>query len=413
MKNTVILIPAYKPEEKMLELLAVLAGYMKTAEEEQKTEPAVSQEDQEDTDQIRGIVVVDDGGQEPYAQLFEKAQALGCLVVHHEVNRGKGAAIRTGIQAAVDRFGPEIRIVTADADGQHLPEDILHVAQVLSEEAGKKKPALVLGVRDFSGGDGAKVPMRSRLGNRITSAFFLFTTGKACRDTQTGLRGIPAALLPMALATEGNRYEYEMNFLTAAVRKYRLVQVPIRTVYEDGNHTSHFRPVRDSLLIYRKPIRYVAVGAGSAVVDWSVFLVMLRLFGISAFRAGASAAVYAAGSTVASEAAAAAAAEAAAETVERAGASGLSAAVARICSGIFNFECNRHWSFQSGGHAGREVVRYIILFGANLLCNAGIVSAATLVAIPAAPAKFVADVALFVVNYQVQKHWVFRKPVNR
>ena len=263
MVKTIILIPAYKPETKMLDLLEALRGKSSSLSGGDRAGNS--------DNQIDGIVVVDDGGQEAYRDLFAKAEDMGCLVVHHEVNRGKGAAIRTGIRFAMEHFGEEIRIVTADADGQHTPEDILRVAGQVKANDSSAKPVLVLGVRDFSGID---VPARSMLGNRITALCFRISTGISCADTQTGLRGISAGLLPLALSVDGDRYDYEMNFLTEAVRRARLIQIPIRTVYEEGNKTSHFRPVRDSLLIYRKPIRYLAVGAGSAVVDWFLFLLI-------------------------------------------------------------------------------------------------------------------------------------------
>ena len=380
MVKTIILIPAYKPETKMLDLLEALRGKSSSLSGGDRAGNS--------DNQIDGIVVVDDGGQEAYRDLFAKAEDMGCLVVHHEVNRGKGAAIRTGIRFAMEHFGEEIRIVTADADGQHTPEDILRVAGQVKANDSSAKPVLVLGVRDLSGID---VPARSMLGNRITALCFRISTGISCADTQTGLRGISAGLLPLALSVDGDRYDYEMNFLTEAVRRARLIQIPIRTVYEEGNKTSHFRPVRDSLLIYRKPIRYMAVGAGSAVVDWSLFLLIMGIFHISAFDGESPAEV----GTVAAGIIA--------------GASGAAAALARIGSGIFNFTVNRNWSFQSRGNAGREFVRYLILFGANMVANAAAVSIFSYTGLPAALGKFLADVGLFVINYQVQKRWVFAR----
>lgn len=381
MGKRIVLIPAYKPEDKMLRLLESLKEYQDAEKEADR--------------EIDGILVVDDGGQESFRALFEAAEAMGCRVVHHRENRGKGAAIRTGLQAAMEFFGPDIHVVTADADGQHLPADIVRIARTLSEKNGKtaERPALVLGVRDFSG---KEVPARSMLGNRITAAFFRFATGTACSDTQTGLRGIPAALLTLALETEGDRYEYEMNFLTEAVKCADLIQIPIQTVYEEGNRTSHFRPVRDSMLIYKKPLRYAAAAGSSALVDWALFLIFMKLSGVSAFSSGI-------GRT----------AGASAGVGSAAGKAGISAAAARVGSGAFNFEINRHWSFQSRGHAGREAVRYLILFGSNMLCNACMVTAFSYIGMPAALGKLAADTVLFIANYHIQKRWVFHAPRKR
>ena len=112
--------------------------------------------------------------------------------------------------------------------------------------------------------DKEDVPPRSSMGNRITSAFFKLCTGVACSDTQTGLRGIPSSLIPLALSTKGDRYDYEMNFLMAAVKKVPLVMIPIETVYMNGNEQSHFHPVRDSFLIYKEPLKKVGLGLAAA-----------------------------------------------------------------------------------------------------------------------------------------------------
>ena len=462
MGKTIILIPAYQPGAEMPDLLKALTRYLRDSRSG-----------------IVGIVVVDDGSGEPYQPLFAAAQALGCQVVHHEKNCGKGAAIRTGIRAVVDSFGEDVHVVTADADGQHRPADILRVATVLGEEAAsadgnrpadilrvasvlgkeaasadenrpadpeadertqdtvpQEKPVLVLGVRNFSG---ETVPFRSRFGNRFTAAVFKLSTGISCGDTQTGLRGIHAALLPLALATEGDRYEYEMNFLNEAVRRADLVQVPIETVYEKGNRVSHFRPLRDSLRIYGKPLRFLISSLAGAFVDWFLFLVLLKMFGIPAFssafssgrRGTAGAGRFAWGNTVGNEALlgrAAGAGHLAWENTAgnealfgRAFASGTGAAAAssmpvlaasvlsRLGSGTVNFLLNRYWCFGSRGHAGAQALRYLALFIANMLCNACAVAGLVSAGVPAALGKAVADVALFLINYQIQKRWVFRK----
>ena len=239
----VIIIPAYAPDEKLIGLLEAL-----------------------ERSGLTRIVVTDDGSGPEYTPVFIRAGELGCVVVRHQHNLGKGAAIKTGIEKAVREFGPGIGIITADADGQHLPQDIIRISDALTAY----RDHLILGVRDFSG---ENVPIRSAFGNRLTSALFRFGTGITCSDTQTGLRGIPPKLVPLALSTEGDRYEYEMNFLVEAVKKTPLIMIPIETVYEDGNAGSHFRIVRDSLMIYRGPL--IKLGAGIAAAGLGAFVVSL------------------------------------------------------------------------------------------------------------------------------------------
>ena len=232
--HIVICIPAYEPDERLIDIAESL----------------------ERSDLTR-IVITDDGSGSEYTPVFIRAEELGCIIVRHEHNLGKGAALKTAIEKAVRQFGTEIGIVTADADGQHLPRDIIRVCDALAGNPDH----LVLGVREFDSGN---VPARSAFGNRITSALFRLGTGISCSDTQTGLRGIPPALLPLAQRVKGDRFDYEMNFLVEAVKSAPLIMIPIETVYERGNAGSHFRPVRDSFLIYKESLQKLAAGLAAA-----------------------------------------------------------------------------------------------------------------------------------------------------
>ena len=216
MDNIAILIPAYQPDAKLLDLVDALRAW------------------------FQHIVVVDDGsteGQQVFDSIRDKVEAL--LV--HPANRGKGAALKTGL-AWMRAHLPDIAgVVTADADGQHRPEDIRRVAEATTTQKG----GLVLGVRTFEG----PVPFRSRWGNGWTRLLFRMLTGLAIRDTQTGLRGIPADLLERAAALPGDRYEYETRMLVDARHHASPpLQVPIKTVYLEENKASHYRPFRDTLL---------------------------------------------------------------------------------------------------------------------------------------------------------------------
>lgn len=193
-----------------------------------------------------GVVLVDDGSGPDSAAVLDETTGLGCTVLRLDTNQGKGVALKTGLRHVRAEF-PGRPVVCADPDGQHHIKDVLTIADRLGEDR------IVLGVREFGGAD---VPWRSRFGNRLTSDLFRAATGRELRDTQTGLRGFPAGLLPWLAEVPGERYEYEMNVLIEAVRRgVPFDEVAITTSYEDGNSSSHFGSVTDSARIYAPLLR--------------------------------------------------------------------------------------------------------------------------------------------------------------
>lgn len=343
--QAVILIPAYDPNE---QLLKTVKGLLAAG--------------------VGPIVVVDDGSSSSCAAYFDALEELGIPICRHSRNIGKGAAIKTGIRYIMEHYRRCVGIVTADADGQHSPEDICRVA----ERTVRAGDALVLGVRDL----GRKgTPWNSLLGNRITSLIFRVITHIRCPDTQTGLRGIPAGLFPLALATEGDRYEYEMNFLLDAVeRKFELDMIQIQTIYMDGNSSSHFRIIRDSFLVYRRPLTFLFGSAASSLVDLAAFVFFLRvLFQNDRDRLFAA------------------------------------SVLARLLSGCVNFTLNKRLTFRSRGDTLREGWRYLCLFLAVMLASSAGVSLLGRLPVPALLIKIVVDSLLFVGSYIVQRKWVFRR----
>ncbi|MBQ3864600.1 MAG: bifunctional glycosyltransferase family 2/GtrA family protein [Clostridia bacterium] len=245
---SVVLIPAYKPDEKMITLLHQLAEYPFPA-----------------------IVLVDDGSGEEFAEVFRQALAVSDKVqlVSHAVNLGKGAALKTGINYCLVHY-PTCGIVTADCDGQHTPEDIGRVADTMETEPDK----LIVGGREFKG----KVPARSMFGNTIMRTAFALSTGVRVRDTQTGLRGLPPEIAGKCLSISGNRYEYEMNMLLQMPSwGYGIKEIPIETIYIEDNASSHFHPFRDAMRVFSRLLLFAASSIVSFAVDYILYAVFLGL----------------------------------------------------------------------------------------------------------------------------------------
>ena len=314
------------------------------------------------------ILVIDDGSAGENQHLFKTAEKLGAVVCHHETNLGKGAAIKTGLTKVTETFPDVSCVITADGDGQHSTADIAAIAK--ATEA--MPAALTIGSRNLNKDT---TPLKSRIGNQISAAYFRFLTGISCADTQTGLRGIPRQFLGLAGEIKGDRYEYEMNvLLEMAQRKIPIQMIPIRTIYVDDNKNTHFRPVRDSLLVFRQPLRFIVTSLSSSVLDlllFTLFVVMLS-HGSSNVMA---------------------------ET-----------AAARCLSGVFNFVLNKNWSFGATGKSQREFIRYLLLFFFIMLLSGSIVTVLnmTLHHVFVTVIKIFVDSALFLLSYKMQHIWVFR-----
>lgn len=239
-----ILIPAYKPDNLLIVLI------------EKLIEKGITE-----------IIVVDDGSGPDHEKIFDSVRNNKyCRLCSHAVNLGKGRAIKTGLNYAIANFPDLAGVVTADADGQHLPEDILKVKNKLIEFPRN----LILGCRVFD----KTTPLKSKLGNEITKKVFHLLTGVKASDTQTGLRGIPSRYILECLKLSGERYEYEINMLVSCGRnKISIVEVPIATVYIDQNRSSHFNPVLDSIKIYFVLFRFVLSSLSTALLDFIVFII--------------------------------------------------------------------------------------------------------------------------------------------
>ncbi len=187
-------------------------------------------------------LVVDDGSSD---ETSERAREAGAVVVRHAVNRGKGAALRTGLEWAHER-GVET-LVTLDADGQHPPEEAV---RLLLHEA--PADALVLGVRDLVR---AGAPRPNQLSNRFSNWVLSGYSRQRLRDTQCGLRRYPVAQT-LELAPRDDGYAFEAEIILRVARSGRpIAQLPIEVIYPpEDERVTHFHSVRDPARIVRRVV---------------------------------------------------------------------------------------------------------------------------------------------------------------
>ncbi len=192
------------------------------------------------------VFVVDDGSTDGTA---EAAREAGAKVLAHAVNRGKGAALATGLRAA-HAHGYRMA-VSVDADGQH-PAAEARAVLFADDDPG----ALVLGVRDLGH---AGAPRANRFSNGISNHFLSRFARRPLLDTQCGLRRYPVEST-LALDARAHGYAFEAEALLLAARTgVRIVELPVRVVYPDERErTTHFDSVRDPARIIYVVLRTLA-----------------------------------------------------------------------------------------------------------------------------------------------------------
>lgn len=214
--RTIILLPSYQPEETLFVLSKGL------------------------NDLGFKVLIVDDGSGENYKHIFDRCKDFS-TVISYEENKGKGFALKTGFKYALDKNIDVNYVITADGDGQHTIQDIVKM-----HEKAVAKNVTIIGERHFE----VKTPFKSRIGNAMSRFTQALCTYRYMRDNQCGLREFPTSLLSNLIKISGNRYEYEMNVLTYLMSKeIPFITMRVKTIYEDNNRTTHFRPFKDTLLI--------------------------------------------------------------------------------------------------------------------------------------------------------------------
>lgn len=186
---------------------------------------------------IPDVVVIDDGSVDATAA---NAAAAGARVLRHEINRGKGAALKTGFAYAIERG--QDGVITLDADGQHLPAEIPKFLRA-HEETGAD---LIIGGRAHLFG---QMLPRRRLANRFSAWTIGWASQTAVSDSQSGYRFYSTRLLrSVRLRTDG--FDLESEVIVRAGRGgFKVLTIPIDLDFVDGVSTSHYKPLKDTLRI--------------------------------------------------------------------------------------------------------------------------------------------------------------------
>ncbi len=372
-----IIIPAYEPDEKLLKLLEELnsAG-------------------------LGPIVVINDGSDSArFGDVFTGVIKRGAVLLVHAVNMGKGRALKTAFNYCINEYDDLAGVVTADSDGQHAPGDIrkcidelvrnckvckgagttgqrqLSDDKKLSVEEACQDEVLVLGVRNFNE---SGIPARSVFGNKTTSRVMKLLLGLSISDTQTGLRGISVPFMKYLLAEKGERFEFETNMLIATKELgIKIVEVPIKTLYLEGNKSSHFNPILDSIRIYAAFVKFLFSSLSSSLVDIVMFSIFCKIFRNVSMAIG-----YVMLATI----------------------------LSRVISAIYNFLINYKLVFKGKGSKCVAGLKYFLLAAVIMLLSGGLVTyfSGLLPGLPEFVVKIPVDCVLFLLSFVVQREVVYK-----
>ena len=352
-----VVLPSLDPDEK---LIAVVDGLLEYG--------------------FSDIILVNDGSRQENLHYFLDLAAAHpeITLLHHEVNKGKGAALKNAFRYFLENRPEGFGVVTVDGDNQHHPADTRACCEHML-----KTGHTVLGCRDFNQAD---VPTRSSFGNKTTSAIFKIFVGMTISDTQTGLRAIPRDVLKILVDVYGDRFEYETNMLLE-FKKSGIVfdEVKIRTVYIEENKSSHFRVIHDSWRIYKLILahffRYTLSSIASFVVDSGMVYLLTRLLS-GILQDPALSAVTVVG--------------------------------ARVVSSLLNFFMNKKLVFRAKVSTGKAMLRYYALalpqLAVQWLADQGLYTLLQIGENQAAARTLIHILVmtiLFIISFTIQQRWVF------
>lgn len=344
-----IVIPAYEPGEELIRLVKELI--------EADAEP---------------VIVVDDGSDPvKYGNIFDEARNLGAVILRNAVNMGKGRALKAAFNHCINEYDNLVGVVTADSDGQHSVKDICRCGEVLANNI----KALILGVRDF---EKPGIPARSVFGNKTTSRVMSLLLGLKISDTQTGLRGIGVDFMKYLLTEKGERFEFETNMLIATKEKdIKIIEVPVDTIYLEGNKSSHFNPLIDSFRIYAVFLKFVLSSLSSSLLDMLLFGLFCAIFVRFPVKSG-----YIMVSTI----------------------------LARVISATYNFFINYEIVFSGGKDRSKAAVSYFALAVVIMLLSGFFVTLGhgILPMLPEVCVKIIVDCVLFLLSFYAQREFVYK-----
>ena len=313
-------------------------------------------------------LIVNDGSDTSYDPIFEAATPWA-TICGYEHNQGKGHALKYGFAWLQEHYGISGFTVTCiDADCQHSIADAVRITKA----AASHPEALCVGSRL----NGSKARIEALVGRFVSNTVFAAATGVNLKDTLSGLRAFDASFIPLLLAAEGKRYEYETNvLLTLARQGITILEYPISTTQNVSPRKRHFNNITDVVRIGLELAKFGGSSLICTAIDLALFQLIVGLFPADLAWANIA---------------------------------------ARIASASLNFSINRRRVFGVGEKMGTSLAKYALLALFILACSTMAITWVTshwetgpLIA------KMIVDGALFFVNWTIQRTFIFKKQPNQ
>lgn len=224
---------------------------------------------------VDNVVVCDDGSKD---KTSDNAKAAGALVIRHEKNLGKGAALQSLFKRAKE-MNADI-MVTIDGDGQFLPEEMEKLIKPILEQ----KADVVIGYR-FDNDE--EMPTYRKVGNKMLDKITNMASVLPFRDTQSGFRAYSKkAIETIKFTTDGFGADSEI-LVDAAKKGLKILEEKVTVIYDTGGKTSTKNPISHSgdvaatlieLVALRHPLKYLGIPGFILVIigiAYSVYVISL------------------------------------------------------------------------------------------------------------------------------------------
>lgn len=349
-KDVVIIVPAYNPEiDSMLDFLAKMK------------------------DTFNNVVIVNDGGGKELHDFFQGLKDEGYDVISHSVRLGKGRALKSAINHALEKYPDTIGVITTHCNGVYSVRNLKRVA----EEMRKDPHSLIIGSRNF---DEKEMSWINKIHAKLTRSIFSAFVGVNISDSQSGLRAFGRSVMMEMLQVNGEKYDYETNMIIHCKEEgIKIVETPITTIGTVSEAFRHYDPIVDSIGIYKIFFKFVITALSSFFIDISLFSLFVLV--LPEIHIGIITRIV------------------------------VATVIARIISSLYNFLVNSRVVFKKK-ESTSTIIKYYLLVVVQMFVSAFAVSNIfDMLGINATFLKLMVDTVIFLVNFYIQREWIFRKDI--